>query len=467
MCLACSTGFSSPTGSTKCSVCPPGTSLVQAPGKPCVPCAMGYFSTQNSSATCSPCSIGYSTGVPGLSTCSTCNPGFFNNQSGGICTACPINSYNTVQGSTTCSLCPIGTSTSGVTGLTSCIGCAPGLFGVSAGGDCKPCPTGYFSAQNSSKACSPCPIGTSTSITGMSSCDNCSIGYFNDESGAQCAMCPVNYFADKSGSTQCSKCPAGFSTNNQKNATVCLGCSVGFFNSNPASSCLPCEKDSFSNMSGLTACFPCINSIAEALGSISEKQCILCTEGAYGTPPQTPCKICPNGLGLSCPQGSHLPFITYGFFRDPNNPEVALRCSPSSSCLGSQDNRITPCSPGYQGFLCGECAAHYYRIDQECRACPSAVMGALTVLGAVSLLLIAIIRTMKSNVKFSSDTRIVLQSLQIIALYPQITIKWPKPIISFFQMLSIAVTISFPCPSDIFLYRTLRLNFSLLNAVFP
>jgi hypothetical protein len=391
-CTACPAGFSSPSGSSSCSVCPPGTSLDLQAGQPCVPCPVGFYSTQNSSTTCSSCPVGTSTAVAGLSTCDNCSAGLYNDKVANVCNPCPINSFS-FQGSSSCFQCAIGTSSMKLTGLSSCLQCYPGLFGDKVGVDCMPC--------------------------------------------------PVNYFSNLSGLTSCFKCLAGKSTNDQKNASTCSDCTVGFYNAIPGSTCLPCGRESFANVSGLRTCYPCINSVTAALGSISAKQCILCNEGTFGTPPQTPCKVCPVGLGLSCPQGSNLPFIADGFFRDPNNPEVALRCSPASSCLASQDNRITPCSTGYQGFLCGECAAHFYRIDQECRACPSAVMGALTVLGALSLLLLAIFRTMKSNLKFSSDTRIVLQSLQIIALYPQITIKWPKPIISFFQLLSIAVMFPF------------------------
>jgi hypothetical protein len=454
-------GMSCPAGSTSnstCFNCPSGRYSLG--GTPCLNCSGGLFSATQKSTSCSVCPIGTFSSA-GVSACTKCSAGFYGNSTGlSTCFACDLGLFSAAQGASTCAQCRIGLfGDSSVAvrsrcsncsagfysdslGATTCVQCAAGKFSsVQAASTCMQCPTGSF--QNSLSVipsrCFNCSAGFYSDMLGASTCSQCAAGKFSSATGVSvCITCPINSMAI-SAQTYCMACSPGTSTAKLKGASACLNCSVGLYSSLPGQDCVPCPIGSYSSVSGMSNCTKCIDSTTRSTGSISSDQCSLCNEGLYGSPPQ-PCQKCPQNAGVKCPFGSVIPFVLEGYYRDNSNPEIAYICSPSSSCMETGFEKSTPCFTGYTGRLCGDCVSGYYRIDENCQKCPNVIIKVFTILGITLIVSVVLFRTIFSTLSLSNDARILLQSLQILALYPEITVRWPPSILAVLQTLAISVS---------------------------
>jgi len=123
---------------------------------------------------CYPCNEGYTTfGATESITCYlnvTCAPGRFNN--GTACEPCPVDTFSDSFGAVECTPCPSNKTTYDTFGSIACddIVCQPGLY--YNGTSCDNCAVDTYTATVAfNEECTPCPNGTSTTgLTGMSSC---------------------------------------------------------------------------------------------------------------------------------------------------------------------------------------------------------------------------------------------------------------------------------------------------------
>ena len=165
---------------------------------------------------------GGSTSLAGQYYCSaTCSPGQFSGTGDSACHSCPVDTYTDSWGQSACLPCqgtslavdeecvpelvapipaslartmlPAGShSAAGSTGCSSCPD--PGTYYTSSG--CYRCPRGQFSVGYQ-VACTPCPLGQSTSTDGASACTPCSVGTAG--TGYYCYQCSGGYIANITG----------------------------------------------------------------------------------------------------------------------------------------------------------------------------------------------------------------------------------------------------------------------------
>jgi hypothetical protein len=150
---------------------------------------------------------------------------------------------------------------------------------------------------------------------------------------------------------------------------------------------------------------------------------------------------CEESEFLNCPLNSSNPAISKGYYRNPLDPNKVLECIPSEACLPTDSETLsTQCFEGYTGWICGSCILfEFYKSGSNCVACPSLASKVLTFVG-IGIALIALTWKLTKVQKFSSvfDLKVFLFWIQIIALYPQVSITWPKELNSFFKILSFA-----------------------------
>jgi hypothetical protein len=226
--------------------------------------------------------------------------------------------------------------------------------------------------------------------------------------------------------------------------------------------CQPCEPGRFINEIRSSSCRECDFPMdSEREGAIA---CTVCEEGYYGDPPSTECRKCPiNSAALQCPKASSVPFINQGYCR----VQVAefLKCIPEEACLETAFKENTPCKQGYSGNCCSACSSGYFRRNGGCVECPSKIYQALAILVALLIFFFVLIRLFLSKSRVSADVRITLQLVQLLALYPNITEKWPQALFQLFQVFSVSnlnVELFSPeCSLNITYWGTFYLKMSL------
>jgi hypothetical protein len=119
---------------------------------------------------------------------------------------------------------------------------------------------------------------------------------------------------------------------------------------------------------------------------------------------------------------------------------VPLRCTPAEACEKTGFDLTKTCTRGYEGFLCGQCSDGYYRTGQNCKECPGAAIKWITILAALSFVAFILGRVTSRKTELPVEFRITLQAMQTVALYPNITQKWPRFVRVVLQIYSVAVT---------------------------
>jgi hypothetical protein len=121
------------------------------------------------------------------------------------------------------------------------------------------------------------------------------------------------------------------------------------------------------------------------------------------------------------------------------DPPNAVKCIPPESCLRTE-NQETVCKTGYAGFACGYCVPYqYYRRGGNCVACPGNSVKILTFVGAGVVVFVALFILFFKRYNVPVDVRIVLQTLQILSVFPQLSETWPPTISGLFHFLSFTV----------------------------
>jgi hypothetical protein len=232
---------------------------------------------------------------------------------------------------------------------------------------CKPCPAGSFGDD---EKCTLCPEGYFADGAGMEKCLPCEPGFAASEPGAlQCARCPVGTFTNGFAADQCLECPAGtygvndvgsvsdveFSNGNQSNATL---------------GCVKCPLNSYSVGAGATECTACgHHQVTLFTGAASPLHCI-CDEGTYlpvhEDPDTKECQRCPGGM--SCSGGAAQPTLMPGYWAEPSDPYVAMKCYSKSVCPGGEvDDDV--CMDGRKGRNCGVCKEYWYSATRNTGPC--------------------------------------------------------------------------------------------------
>jgi hypothetical protein len=409
------------------STCPSGTFLNSSRTRPqCSPCPVGSYQDAQNSFSCNLCTVGFFQNITGQSVCHACS-----------------QTTSSDVGSTRCGLCLPGSYQEQLN-QTSCIQCRPGSYQDTIGGSsCKICTLGRFGNTTGLPACFPCSVGLYQDVSNSSSCNACPPGSFQNTTGVSfCNPCSLGTYSDTAGMTECSLCPIGL-YQDSLNASSCKSCVAGQFQSSSGqSTCIPCPRGFYSNSSGLSECITCQNSGTLAEGSNDISQCA-CNEGFYGKLPEIDCVQCTTNSGVRCPFNCTIPWIDPQYFRKGTTGTdvmVALRCTPGEACERTENASATICKIGYQGFVCGQCSKGYYRSGSFCKQCPGDGIKWLTISVAILVVALILMRVTSRKTELPVDLRITLQAVQLIALFPNITTKWPSYVSVVLQIYSIAVS---------------------------
>jgi hypothetical protein len=303
----------------------------------------------------------------------------------------------------------------------------------------------FFNA--SSLACQLCPVGKFQSLSATVTCNLAPIGYFvNEPQSASAKPCLPGKYAPVSGLSSCHSCPEGKFANS-RNSSSCLNCMVGQFSNQSASACSTCPKGKYSTKLGSTSCISCVLSTTSSSGSVSEFDCSICDRGSFGHPLiGVACKPCPEVEGIVCDrQNLSSPLVLDGFFvRNCDEVSSPKICEPVEACLSHSSGGSscpTICAEGYEDSACGKCSFGFYRSDGRCKKCPGAIVKVFTFIGVALVIGYVLYRFIKSSASIPPDVRLAIKCIQTIALFPNITTKWPNAVLSLLQIYSFAVSL--------------------------
>jgi hypothetical protein len=127
---------------------------------------------------------------------------------------------------------------------------------------------------------------------------------------------------------------------------------------------------------------------------------------------------------------------------DFENPSTGYRCNPEVACAVTGYQEQTTCGAGYSGFACGNCDLGYYKQNANCKKCPSEFVQGLVIFLFAAFLVVVVFRFTTASSEIPSDVRIILQAVQMIAIFPNVSVKWPSFLYTILQILSISVSLS-------------------------
>lgn len=301
--------------------------------------------------------------------------------------------------------------------------CSAGSY-VSSGG-CTNCTAGTFSQSLNATACFQCPRGTYNNLTNATTC----------------STCPILTSTDNAGGLSCTSCIGGKFYQLVNISTLNLNFSI----KGSWGTCEICPKGRYSDVNS-TDCTTCplhLTTVIVLGEDITD--CSACETGYYGDPSinqtNTTCTKCVIDNGITCPEGSIIPYVTSGYFRSPTDVTYAYECIPTSACNLTGYSLVTNCNAGYSGFVCGDCAEGYYRLDYFCLQCMSIGVRVFLLLLLIAGCTLILVRLMLKKSKVNVDARIALQAIQIVGLYSNISTKWPQAILVVLQIASLSVYI--------------------------
>jgi hypothetical protein len=419
-CSACEAGrYSSAKGASVCLTCLSGTFSASAGSSFCDKCAVGKFSSQNASQECQLCPLGSIAPTNGSISCSLCGLGRYSSSNGSIsCMDCPVGSFAAVNGSIHCQECFSG-KFSNSTGESTCINCTAGSFSSQNASICSSCLKGSYSTSGSAQ-CSPCSPGKFSSILGSTMCSMCSAGTVSSGGSSSCKDCVAGFYAALQGSSVCAPCDPGRFARNSAEA-----------------SCAPCASGYFAANNGSVVCQSCPPSAVSASGSSKISDCYCPpTYFGYAFDNQT-CTSCPNVGGLSCLQNNRTrPHVAAGYYRISDT--YAYLCTPTEACQEAGYENQTTCSYGYEGFVCGNCVRYVsYRKGTSCISCPQKWVLALQIVAILLAIFVCLYKFATSQSGIAAEIKILFQSLQIIGVYPSLSLSFPSVLTETMNIVSI------------------------------
>jgi hypothetical protein len=259
--------------------------------------------------------------------------------------------------------------------------------------------------------------------------------------GTYCTSCPAGSYSTGI-ETDCSLCAAGRYSASVSNVTSCKDCQVGEFQPNAgSSSCNFCGMG-YVNSRGVTAtqadCTSCGPGKYNDLNASSI--CSNCEEGYWSNrinaSSKSTCLKCPDLAGIICLEGSSLPYLTSGLYRDPSDPGNISVCIPSDACMAAGTGNTT-CSSGYTGYACSLCVTEYFRSWGKCTKCMPKAARWVIVLLTSAVVLMALSRLSDRSQSIQNSLRLLLFWMQFLSLYPALSTSWPQALLSFLSLTSI------------------------------
>jgi predicted outer membrane repeat protein len=292
-------------------------------------------------------------------------------------------------------------------------------------------------------------VGDATEAAGRFKCQDCTQGKYADYSMqtsniSQCINCPIGLYSS-SRSWFCSSCPAG-SYSAILGAYICPLCAIGSYSPSPNSTtCKKCPENSFSGIQGQSNCTVCpFNSVNYKNGSSTIYDCI-CPIGWFGEPwlNQSACQVCFEHEGSSCKFNNSLPYVSSGYYRNPNNVVDIEECVPKVSCKEIGESVGGNCAVGYTGNRCGLCASGYYRLANECFACVNKSFVWTAIVVTVVLMVVWLgVRIARPQTASRIDLKIVVIWLQSVAVFSRLPSTWPSTLQRLMSYLSFFVSFS-------------------------
>ena len=110
-------------------------------------------------------------------------------------------------------------------------------------------------------------------------------------------------------------------------------------------------------------------------------------------------------------------------------------CDPPARCQGG---RYAVCEAGYQGFLCGECAAGYFIDGKLCTECSAPTVGILLVIVDVAIMLTVFVAVFTLPIKWLGIAIFLLTCIQLIRLIGKMNVGGLPPVFqTFYRVLSV------------------------------
>ena len=137
-----------------------------------------------------------------------------------------------------------------------CDTCRKGTFrgGMDPDDECRLCPKGWKSDQESVGSCLPCIPGEYNDEVGQLTCKQCEENSFSDlkARNISCSVCGTGRSA-KIGSTVCSSCSAGKRIDTVNGKEICVVCIAGMFSPMPdLNQCYDCVAGYYQKEDGKT-----------------------------------------------------------------------------------------------------------------------------------------------------------------------------------------------------------------------
>ncbi len=280
-------------------------------------------------------------GQSSLTDCLSCNPGFYCLENATLPTGpcqpgfyCPTNvsngqldrnigSYGPTQ-----IPCPGGTFQSNFTSMemSDCVECPEGSFCVEGSSNPAICPMGFYCIAGL-EAPIPCPVGTIGNNASLFDV-------------LQCVPCPPGQYCDSPGLTSPrGSCDPGFvcflgaNTSTPSDGVTGEICPAGGYCPLGSSESLSCPPGTFSNTSGSTNTFDCIE----------------CTPGFYCSNARTPEPTGPCNPGYYCPGGAKTPndTVTMAGHYSPAGSAAPIPCEVGAWMPHTAAGECYPCTPGH------------------------------------------------------------------------------------------------------------------------
>jgi alpha-tubulin suppressor-like RCC1 family protein len=296
-CLSCAAGrYSDTQGQSSCQQCPVGKVSSETKTE-CTKCPPGKVPSLDASE-CTSCVAGYFREGPDLD-CSLCPRGRFSRQAGATeCQNCTVGRYADTWGSPVCDYCPggkYGTTEEAKSSEDGCASCSVGHFSFIGSTKCRPSPPGSYVNITGANDSVPCPAGRYQEQEGQTGCNIAKAGRYASRGSAVSILCSAGTF---------SRIPAAPSK------LSCQACPLGKHSIMNRTSCLSCERGSYSEDSaGSTVCLPCPRGkYLDRAGGNSSLSCLSCPPGTYGDKDRlAECSSCPTGQVQ--PQGGQISCI--------------------------------------------------------------------------------------------------------------------------------------------------------------
>mmetsp|Transcript_18988 Transcript_18988/g.44264 ORF Transcript_18988/g.44264 Transcript_18988/m.44264 type:complete len:1820 (-) Transcript_18988:53-5512(-) len=250
------------------------------------------------------------------------------------------------------------------------------------------------------------------------------------------------------GLADCVPCQPGEVPVVEGSEDVCQQCGLGEF-ADSSTRCELCAPGTWSNVTGASACMPCMDGKTTPRGARTVDEC-RCPAGTYdmatlvdGNVTNLFCRSCGNGL--TCP-GQGEVYLLEGY--SATDPAEVFRCHQDiKRCPGGA---IGTCAPGREGVSCSLCIQGMIPNDDgSCQDCTDGDLVPTIVLVLVILVLLACLYVRIDRENASKDSRSLiligiacqqlLTAFQMFSVTSQIRVDWHEPVKTIFRLMQLLV----------------------------